>query len=404
MDPLSLALLAGLLLLILFAVIGLISFRRLSQKNIERQSQELSALREEILHKLELLDYCQDLSLKSVNDKFGLLQDSLNDQLTRQSGVETANLRRLEDRIRNLEQVNEKKLDEIRGTVEEKLQTALEKRISESFRTVNEQLESVYKSLGEMQTLAADVGGLKKVLSGVKTRGILGEVQLAAILEEILTPEQYECNCATVPGSTERVEFAVRLPGTEDGPVYLPIDSKFPGDSYARLLDAREAGDKELEVEAVKNLESVLKKEAKDIRDKYLSVPYTTNFGILFLPFEGLYAEVVNRGLLEQLRRDYSVNIAGPSTMAALLNSLQMGFRTLAIQKRSGEVWELLGAVKTEFEKFGEVMKKMQGHLNLASDDLAMLMNTRTNVISRKLRDVQKLEDSSSAELLGLDS
>ena len=251
-----------------------------------------------------------------------------------------------------------------------------------------------------MKTLATDVGGLKQVLSGVKTRGILGEVQLRAILEEILSPEQYDENVATIPGSRERVEFAIRLPGTDGNCVYLPIDSKFPGDRYMHLQEAQATGDPALIESARKELTGVLKLCAKDISEKYVSVPYTTNFGILFLPFEGLYAEVVNLGLIEELQRTYHVNIAGPSTMAALLNSLQMGFHTLAIQKRSNEVWQVLGAVKTEFGKFEDALVKMQGHLNQTSADLETLMGTRTRAINRKLREVHQLDDASTQKLL----
>ena len=296
---------------------------------------------------------------------------------------------------------NNRKLDEIRGTVEEKLQDTLQKRISESFRTVSSQLEQVYKGLGEMQTLAADVGSLKQVLSGVKTRGILGEVQLGAILQEILAPGQYEENVATVPGSTNRVEFAVKLPG-RDGTVYLPIDAKFPGDTYAQLQAARASGDAAAVAAAAKRLDTVLRQEAKDIHDKYIEVPYTTNFGVLFLPFEGLYAEVVSSGVTEALQRDYQISVAGPSTMAALLNALQMGFRTLAIQKRSGEVWTVLGAVKTEFEKFGAGLQAMQRHLNQTGSDLEELIGTRSRAITRKLEQVQQLDPGEAEDLLGL--
>ncbi len=294
------------------------------------------------------------------------------------------------DSIRN---ETDRKLTEIKSTVDEKLQTTLEKRITESFKNVSDQLEQVYKGLGEMQALANDVGGLKKVLSGVKTRGILGEVQLAAILEEILAPGQYDTNVATVPGSSERVEFAVRLPGgSEESVVYLPIDSKFPGERYAQLKDAQESGDRSAIDAAYKSLEYVIKQEAKDIHDKYIFPPYTTNFGIMFLPFEGLYSEVVNRGLVEELQRSFQINIAGPSTMAALLNSLQMGFKTLAIQKRSSEVWEVLAAVKTEFETFEGALNKMKTHLNQTSDDLEKLIGTRTRAMQRKLRGIHTLE------------
>lgn len=302
----------------------------------------------------------------------------------------------------SLRSENNRKLDEIRHTVDEQLQDTLQKRINESFKAVNEQLEQVYKGLGEMQSLASDVGGLKQVLSGVKTRGILGEIQLGAILEEILAPEQYATNINTIPGSSQRVEFAVKMPGTDGGTVWLPIDSKFPGDTYAHLQDAYSSGDAEAVAAARRALETVIRAEAKDIRTKYVEPPYTTNFGILFLPFEGLYAEVVNGGLLEVLQREYQVNVAGPSTMAALLNSLQMGFKTLAIQKRSNEVWQVLGAVKTEFEKFGDGLTKMQQHLRQTDEDLDRLIGTRTRAINRKLREVQSLDADSAAALLEL--
>ena len=300
--------------------------------------------------------------------------------------------------------LNAGKLDEIRCTVDEQLQDALQKRVTESFKAVNAQLEQVYKGLGEMQSLAADVGGLKQVLSGVKTRGILGEIQLGAILEEILAPEQYDTNVATIPGSAQRVEYAIKMPGADGGSVWLPIDSKFPGDTYAHLQDAQASGDAQAVENARHALELVLRSEAKDIREKYVEPPYTTAFGILFLPFEGLYAEVVNAGLLEVLQRDYQVNVAGPSTMAALLNSLQMGFKTLAIQKRSGEVWQLLGAVKTEFDKFGQGLSKLQQRLRQTDEELDNLIGVRSRAISRKLRAVQTMDDASAAALLELDT
>ena len=335
-------------------------------------------------------------------------QNSLTQRL---QSLEAANTQKLEELRRTLAESmaalqaeNTRKLDEIRRTVDEQLQDALQKRVTESFKAVNQQLEQVYKGLGEMQSLAADVGGLKQVLSGVKTRGILGELQLGAILEEILAPEQYETNVATIPGSTQRVEYAIKMPGTDGGTVWLPIDSKFPGDTYAHLQDAQASGDAQAVENARHALELVLRSEAKDIREKYVEPPYTTTFGILFLPFEGLYAEVVNAGLLEVLQRDYQVNIAGPSTMAALLNSLQMGFKTLAIQKRSGEVWQLLGAVKTEFDKFGQGLSKMQQRLRQTDEELDNLIGVRSRAISRKLRSVQSLDDASAAALLELDT
>ena len=274
--------------------------------------------------------------------------------------------------------------------------------VDKRLQEMHERLEEVYKNLGEMKSLAGGVDDLKKVLSNVKTRGILGEVQLKAILEQILSPEQYAENVVTVPGSTERVEFAVKLPGDNETPIWLPIDSKFPGERYAQLRDAQELGSKEEVEQAWKALETVLKQEAKDIKTKYVSTPYTTDFGIMFLPFEGLYAEVINRGMVEVLQREYKINIAGPTTMAALLNSLQMGFKTLAIQKHSSEVWEILGAVKTEFETFDSVLKDTKQRLHQADDDLDKLIGTRTRAIERKLRSVEALEKSDADKILEL--
>ncbi len=297
----------------------------------------------------------------------------------------------VEARLRELQQSNEARLDEMRKTVDEKLEATLGDRLSRSFRQVSEQLESVHKGLGEMQALATGVGDLKKVLSNVKTRGILGEVQLGAILEQVLIPEQYETNVATVPGSRERVEFAVRLPGDGEKTVWLPIDAKFPGETYAALTDAYESADPERIKAARAALVSRLKTDAQNIHDKYVSPPDTTDFGILFLPFEGLYAEVVNLGLIEPLARAYKVNIAGPTTMAALLNSLQMGFRTLAIQKRSGEVWRVLGEVKAEFATFSLALEKAQKRIRDADKEIDTLLTTRTNMMNRRLRDVETL-------------
>ena len=322
----------------------------------------------------------------------------------RLQGLEASNARKLEEMRKTLAESmaalqaqNAQKLDEIRCTVDEQLQDALQKRVTESFKAVNAQLEQVYKGLGEMQSLAADVGGLKQVLSGVKTRGILGEIQLGAILEEILAPEQYDTNVATIPGSTQRVEYAIKMPGADGGSVWLPIDSKFPGDTYAHLQDAYASGDAQAVEDARHALELVLRSEARDIREKYVEPPYTTAFGILFLPFEGLYAEVVNAGLLEVLQRDYQVNVAGPSTMAALLNSLQMGFKTLAIQKRSSEVWDVLSSVKSEFETFGTALEQAQTRINQAGNALESLVGVRTRQIQRKLRSVTTLPEAGAA-------
>ena len=306
----------------------------------------------------------------------------------------------MERRLSQLQADNNEKLDQMRVVVDEKLQKTLESKMTQSFQLVSERLEQVYKGLGEMQTLATGVGDLKRVLSGVKTRGILGETQLGAILEEILSPEQYEKNVATRPRSAERVEYAVRLPGDDGVPVYLPIDSKFPGDAYANLLDAYDSGSRERVDAAANALIAQIKKEARDIRDKYVSPPHTTEFAVMFLPFEGLYAEVVNRGLVEELQRSYRINIAGPSTMAALLNSLQMGFRTLALQKRSNEVWKVLGAVRTEFDKFGATLERTQKRLDDAHRELDELVGVRTRQIQRRLSSVERIEDPATASAL----
>lgn len=288
-----------------------------------------------------------------------------------------------------IQEDNNKKLDEMRKTVDEKLQKTLESTMQQSFGLVNERLEQVYKGLGEMQNLAVGVGDLKKVLSNVKTRGILGEIQLGAILKEILAAEQFDENVATRPKSTERVEFAVKLPAEDDGFIYLPIDSKFPADTYMALQNAYESADAAAVDAAAKLLLTTLKKEAKDIRDKYIEPPYTTEFAIMFLPTEGLYCEAVNRGMIEVLQREYKVNLAGPSTMAALLNSLQMGFKTLAVQKRSAEVWKVLGSVKNEFQKFGEVIDATQKRLEQANSELDKLVGVRTRAINRHLKAVE---------------
>lgn len=295
-------------------------------------------------------------------------------------------------------------LDRMRATVDEKLQKTLNDRITQSFALVNESLDKVGRGLGEMQSLASDVGGLKRVLSGVKTRGILGEVQLGAILKEMLAPAQYDCDVATVPGSANRVEFAVKLPGEGDGTVYLPIDAKFPGDTYEHLRDALDAGDSTAADAAWKTLERRLKEEARDIRDKYLDPPATTAFGILFLPFEGLYAEVANRpGLLEELQRTYRVNVAGPSTMAAMLNSLQMGFQTVAIQQRASEIQTVLAAVKTEFGTYQKTLRQAQKQLGTVSRTVDNLVGTRSRAMERKLRSITEMEDPVQAErILGV--
>ncbi len=297
----------------------------------------------------------------------------------------------------------EKRLEEIRITVEEKLQKTLNERISQSFRIVNEQLENVQKGLGEMQTLAQDVGGLKRVLSNVKTRGNIGEIQLSMLLEQLLAPEQYEANVKTKKGSDALVEFAVKLPGKDDLAqcVYLPIDAKFPKDMYEQLLDAYDTADPQQIETAGKNLETTIRKMAKDISDKYLDPPATTEFGIMFLPFEGIYAEVVRRSaLLEDLQRHYRVVVTGPTTLAAILNSLQMGFRTLAIQKYSGEVWKILGAVKKEFESMGGMLEKAKKHLETANGQIDNVLGVRTRAIQRRLKDVDTLSAEDARKII----
>ena len=309
----------------------------------------------------------------------------------------------LDERQREWVNHAEKRLEEIRQTVDEKLQQTLNERISQSFRLVNEQLANVQKGLGEMQSLAQDVGGLKRVLSNVKTRGNIGEIQLSMLLEQLLAPEQYEANVHTRKGSDAVVEFAVKLPGKDDARefVYLPIDAKFPKDVYEQLLDAYDAADPQQIEFAGKQLEATIKKMAKDISEKYLAPPVTTDFGIMFLPFEGIYAEVVRRSaLLEDLQRTYKVVVTGPTTLAAILNSLQMGFRTLAIQKHSGEVWTILGAVKKEFEKMGGMLEKAQRNLQTASGQIEEVLGTRTRAIQRRLKDVDTLSDREARAIL----
>lgn len=337
--------------------------------------------------KLDLLIKTLTANLEQLNSSFG------------KSALETEqkleNIRQsVEKSLTNLRQENQEKLDEIRQTVDEKLQKTLEDRLTKSFQLVSDRLEEVYKGLGEMQNLAKGVGDLKKVLTNVKAQGTFGEIQLANILEEIMTPDQYETQIATKQGSKERVDFAIKLPGTGDDIVYLPIDAKFPLNDYQNLLDAYESGSPDAVKSAKANLMRTLKAFAKSIQEKYIDVPNTTEFGIMFLPVEGLYAEAVKSGVLETLQREYRINLAGPTTMAAFLNSLQMGFRTLAIQKRSGEVWKILGAVKTEFEKFGKVLETAQSKISEANKQLDLLVGTRTRQIRRKLKSVTELPET----------
>lgn len=309
----------------------------------------------------------------------------------------------VEGRLSAMQADNAAKLEEMRRTVDEKLHATLEQRLGQSFKLVSDRLEQVHRGLGEMQTLAAGVGDLKRVLTNVKTRGTWGEVQLAALLEQLLTADQFSANVATIPGSNERVDFAIRLPGKGDGAVvWLPIDAKFPVEDYQRLLDAQERCEPVLVEEAARAIESRLKSEAKSIHEKYVAPPHTTDFAMLYLPIEGLYAEALRRpALAETLQRDYRVSLAGPTTLAALLNSLQMGFRTLAIEQRSAEVWAVLGAVKTEFGKFGEALAHTKKKLDEASNSISKA-ETRTRQLSRKLKEVEALPLGDAEQLIGI--
>ncbi len=318
--------------------------------------------------------------------------------------IQLENVRQtMEMRLHDLQEDNNRQLDRMRNTVDEKLQQTLDTRITKSFALVNEQLAQVSRGFGEMRSLTDNVGDIKKVLANVKTRGVLGEVQLWAILNQILAPEQFEENVKTKASGSGYVEFAILLPGDETGSVYLPIDSKFPADVYHSLLLAQETGQRETIRSAEKALLDAIKRSAKDIHVKYIDPPHTTDFGILFLPFEGLYAEVARLGIIETVQEEYRISITGPSTMAAFLNSLQMGFKTLAIQKRSGEVWRTLEAVKTEFGKFESILNNMKKKLDQTHLELDKLMGPRTNQINRKLRNVSSMDEVESSSYLGLD-
>ena len=379
---------------------------RVADEVTERQTLAISGLKTELLSENRAsrtetgtmvhttMTAVSDALTASVNQQFRTFSEQ------NKAGLDAIRVT-VQGQLENMQRDNHAQLDRMRETVDEKLQKTLNDRITQSFQMVNERLQEVYTGLGEMKTLAGGVGDLKKVLSNVKTRGILGEYQLGAILAEILSPEQYEENVVTKKGSTQRVEFAIRLPGEGNEPVYLPVDAKFPGDTYGALMDAYDAGDPGEIAAARAALEARIKVEAKDIRDKYIDPPHTTDFAILFLPFEGLYAEAVRMGLIDVLQRKYRVNLAGPTTFAALLNSLQMGFRTLAIQKRSGEVWTLLSAVKTEFGTFQTVLEKAQERIEQTGAELDKLVGVRTRKINSRLRGVSALPAEESARLLG---
>lgn len=367
--------------------------------NSHQAALQSSSLREAQSQALARFNEAQESALKR-------LSDGMAEQLRTLS---EANDRRLsevrqtvEQRLQSLQADNEKKLEQMRQTVDEKLHATLEQRLGESFKQVADRLEQVHKGLGEMQRLASDVGSLNRVLSNVKTRGIFGEVQLAGLLDQVFTPEQYGVNVETVPGSGARVEFAIRLPGQGDAhqPLWLPIDAKFPREDYERLLEAQERADAPAVEVAAKAIEQRLRLEAKTIREKYIAPPHTADFAILFVPTEGLYAEALRRpGLVEALQREHRVMLAGPTTLLATLNSLQMGFRTLALEKRSTEVWQVLGAVKTEFGKFGDVLAKTKKKLEEAGNTISSI-ETRTRVMGKALRDVEALPDTQAQSLL----
>ncbi len=372
----------------------------------EEAHSESRRMREEMTGGITLLG---DSLSKRMSDIAGLQKNQLElfaAQLKELTASNEGRLDKLRDgvdaRLKLIQEDNALKLEQMRATVDEKLHDTLEKRLGESFKLVSERLELVQRGLGEMQTLANGVGDLKKVLTNVKTRGTFGEIQLGSLLEQILAPGQYECNVETRQGSGQRVEFALKLPGrdgTPEGMVWLPLDAKFPQEDYLRLVDAQEAADVSAAAESRKLLDRSVREMAKTIRDKYLDPPHTTDFGVMFLPTEGLYAEVLRLpGLFEALQRDYKVMVAGPTTLAALLNSLQMGFRTLAIEKRSAEVWNLLGAVRTEFSKFGTILDKTRKKLVEAGNHID-LAATRTRAIERKLRDVQDIPHQGSGDL-----
>jgi DNA recombination protein RmuC len=349
------------------------------------QKNDNNQMRESMVNSFRDFQLAFDKNVKSFNDlqreKFGDLEKKQND----------------------LVMSTEKRLDLMRETVDEKLQKTLNERLGQSFETVGKQLQEVQTGLGEMKNLAHDVGDLKKVLSNVKQRGGMGEIQLEMLLEQILAPDQFEARVKTKAGSDDQVEFAIKLPGRDENQktVYLPIDAKFPKDVYEHLVDAYDSGDQKRIANENKQLDNVIRKMAKDIRDKYIDPPSTTDFAIMFLPFEGIYAEVVRRSsLLEQLQREFKVIVTGPTTLAAILNSLQMGFRTLALQRRSSEVWEILGAVKTEFEEFGSLLDKAHKHISNAGETIEKLQGTRTRAIRRKLREVQALPQGDSVRIL----
>ncbi len=384
---------------------GLAQFQQVLSQGLQHSNQSLS---QQALAAREAQDAAALRSARAQAESMQRLADGMREQLQAMSLLNEQRMAELrhtvELRLTAIQQDNEKKLEQMRATVDEKLHATLEQRLGESFKQVAERLEQVHKGLGEMQNLARDVGSLNRVLTNVKTRGVFGEVQLAGLLDQVFTAEQYAANVAVLPGSSARVEFAIKLPGQRDDgqPLWLPIDAKFPREDYERLLDAQERADAPAADAAGKAIESRLRLEAKTIREKYIGPPHTTDFGILFVPTEGLYAEALRRpGLMESLQREHKVMLCGPTTLLATLTSLQMGFRTLALEKRSAEVWEVLGAVKTEFGKFGDVLTKVKNKLDEAGKTLDAA-EVRTRAMTRKLKGVEALPDDAAAQLLQL--
>ena len=394
------------IILILLATNLIVVLLKNDRKQTERLEsllrQEMKESREEMARNMRELrtELNQALSLSTQQ-----MQTTLHRNLMTTNEMQREKFDAMNRQQDILVKSTEKRLDDMRIMVEEKLQKTLNERIGQSFELVRTQLENVQRGLGEMKTLAEDVGGLKKVLGNVKTRGTFGEVQLGALLEQMLSPEQYDANVKTRKNATEFVEFAIKLPGKDNGKevVYLPIDAKFPKDVYEQYADACEDGDTALINSTSRQLETTVKRMAKDIHDKYIEPPFTTDFAIMFLPFENIYAEVIRRtSLVETLQKDFKIVVTGPTTLGAILNSLQMGFRTLAIQKRTSEVWSVLGAVKTEFSKFGGMLEKVQKNLQSAGDQLEEVMGKRTRAIERKLRQVEALPAEESRKMLSM--
>ena len=399
-----------LLVIVIVLLLACLIVMLTKNKSSDLNNQIQTALRQQMQeNRKEMNRTIRELRMEitqTLNQNMQQLNDALHKGMQNNSELQRERFDSMARQQESLVKSTEKRLDDMRLMVEEKLQKTLNERISQSFDLVRSHLENVQKGLGEMKTLAQDVGGLKKVLSNVKMRGTMGEVQLGALLEQIMSPEQYDANVKTKKSGTEFVEFALKLPGKDDNnsTVYLPIDAKFPKDVYEQYYDAYEAGDIALIESSGKQLEATIKKMAKDIHDKYVDPPYTTDFAILFLPFESIYAEVIRRTtLVETLQRDYKIIVTGPTTLGAILNSLQMGFRTLAIQKRTSEVWAVLGAVKTEFGKFGGLLEKVQKNLQSAGDQLEEVIGKRSRAIERKLRQVEQLPVDETKRILPLD-